>query len=475
MTAPDHHRTDASDGTGERRYRSRSLWLDLLPESLTPRPALAGDTSVDIAIVGAGLTGLWTAYHLTQARPDWTIVVVERDVAGFGASGRNGGWASAGIAGSATRYARRHGREGVVRATHTTNEAVDEIGRVVATEGIDCGFTKQGTLTVATSEPQWARLRAMAASADELGTRSDGDRLLTPAEVAEHALIPGALGGYFTPHAAAVDPARLVRGLAAACERRGVRIVEQTAVLDIRPGHVRTEHGVVRADTVVRSTESYTVQLPGHRRDYLPLTSLMVATEPLPAEAWEALGWRTGLTIKDKRHLFFYAQRTPDGRIAIGGRGAPYPLRHAMDPSRERHEAVRQRLINVVRSHFPAAADATITHHWGGFLAVPRDWSMSIHFDPITRVGTAGGYSGHGVVAANIAGRTMADLVLGRSTDLTTLPWVDHRSRRWEPEPLRWLASRSIVQVLGSADRHEDATGRTARRVRLIRRYLPPA
>jgi glycine/D-amino acid oxidase-like deaminating enzyme len=472
MTAPrpDHH-----DDAGGEQYRSRSLWLDLLPESLAPRPALAGDTEADVAIVGAGLTGLWTAYHLAAAKPDLSIIVVERDIAGFGASGRNGGWASAGIAGSASRYARRHGRDGVVRATRTTNEAVDEIGRVVAAEGIDCGFTKQGTLTVATSGPQWARLRATAASTERLGTHGDGDRLLTADEVAEHASIPGALGGYFTPHAAALDPARLVRGLAEACERRGVRIVEQTAVLDIQPGLVRTDRGVVRADTVVRSTESYTVQLPGHRRDYLPLTSLMIATEPLPDEAWDELGWRTGLTIKDKRHLFFYAQRTPDGRIAIGGRGAPYPLRHAMDPSREQHDAVRQRLINVVRTHFPAAADATITHHWGGFLAVPRDWSMSIHFDPGTRVGTAGGYSGHGVVAANIAGRTMADLVLGQTTDLTTLPWVEHRSRRWEPEPLRWMASRSIVQVLGSADRHEDTTGRTARRVRLIRRYLPPA
>lgn len=472
MTAPrpDHH-----DDAGGARYRSRSLWLDLLPGSLAPRPTLVGDSEADVAIVGAGLTGLWTAYHLAAAKPDLSITVVERDIAGFGASGRNGGWASAGIAGSATRYARRHGRDGVVRATCTVNEAVDEIGRVVAAEGIDCGFTKQGTLTVATSEPQWARLRATAASTEQLGTHSDGDRLLTADQVAEHAHIPGALGGYFTPHAAALDPARLVRGLAEACERRGVRIVEQTAVLDIQPGQVRTDRGVVRADTVVRSTESYTVQLPGHRRDYLPLTSLMIATEPLSAESWNELGWRTGLTIKDKRHLFFYAQRTPDGRIAIGGRGAPYPLRHAMDPSREQHDAVRQRLINVVRTHFPAAADAAITHNWGGFLAVPRDWSMSIHFDPGTRVGTAGGYSGHGVVAANIAGRTMADLVLGQATELTTLPWVEHRSRRWEPEPLRWMASRSIVQVLGSADRHEDATGRTARRVRLIRRYLPPA
>lgn len=457
------------------RYRQRSLWLDQLPEPLEARPALAGDLDVDVAIVGAGLTGLWTAYHLVVAQPSLRIAVVERDIAGFGASGRNGGWASAGMAGSATRYAARGGRAGVERAVRATNDAVDEIGRVVALERIDCAFRKEGTLTVATTAAQWARLRASTDTAQQLGTLSADERLLSPAEVSEHACVPGALGGFFTPHCAAVDPARLTRGLADACARRGVRIVEQTPVVAYRPGTVTTPFGEVHADTVVRATESYTVQLPGHRRDYLPLTSLMIATEPLSPAIWDALGWRDGLTVKDKRHLFFYAQRTADGRIAIGGRGAPYALRHAMDPDRERHDGTRARLEAVLRSHFPAAADAAITHHWGGFLAVPRDWSMSIHFDRDTRVGAAGGYSGHGVVAANIAGRTMADLVLGEQSELTTLPWVEHRSRRWEPEPLRWLASRSIVQVLGGADRYEDATGRTARRVRWIRRYLPPA
>lgn len=456
-------------------YRSRSLWLDMLGSSVAPRAALDGDTHADVVVVGAGLTGLWTAYYLSVADPGLRIVVVERDIAGFGASGRNGGWVSAGIAGSATRYAKRHGRDGVVRATRVTNEAVDEVAQVVAAEGIECGFRKQGTLTVATSEPQQARLQSTISSMGPLGTANDDDVQLSAAEVGEHANVQGALGGFFTPHAAAADPARLTRGLAEVCERRGVRIVEQTAVTDLRAGEVRTPFGVVRADTVVRATESYTVQLPGHRRDYLPLTSLMIATEPLPESVWAELGWRDGLTIKDKRHLFFYAQRTVDGRIAIGGRGAPYPLRKAMDPSREQNEATRQRLINVIRTHFPAAADAAITHHWGGTLAVPRDWSMGVHFDAGSRVGWAGGYSGHGVVAANISGRTMAQLVLGQQSELTSLPWVEHRSRRWEPEPLRWMASRAIVQTLGGADRFEDRTGRTARRVRFVRRYLPPA
>ena len=459
----------------DRQYRRRSLWLDLFDEPLHPGPSLDGDTHADVAIVGGGMTGLWTAYYLSVSRPDLKVVVIERDVVGFGASGRNGGWASAGMAGRASTYLRHHGRDAVTRAVSCTNDTIDEIGRVVVAEGIDCGFAKEGTLTVVTSAPQHERLLAGFESSQRLGTASEGERILSPSEVAEHARVTGAVAGMFTPHCAAVDPARLVRGLAVACERRGVRIVEQTAALRLERGAVHTDHGVVRADTVLRATESYTVQMSGHRRDYLPLSSLMIATEPLGDDVWGAIGWRTGLTIGDRRHLFFYAQRTPDGRIAIGGRGAPYPLRRAMDPSREQNDAVRQRLTNVLHTHFPEAASAAITHHWGGTLAVPRDWSMSIQFDPVTRVGSAGGYSGHGVVATNISGRTLAEMVWGETSDLTSMPWVGHPPRRWEPEPLRWLASQAIVNTLRSADRVEDRTDRPAKRVRLVRRFLPSA
>jgi glycine/D-amino acid oxidase-like deaminating enzyme len=237
---------------------------------------------------------------------------------------------------------------------------------------------------------------------------------------------------------------------------------------------VRTPHGTVRARIVLRATEAYTTLLPGEGRTYLPLTSLMIATEPLPEAAWAEIGIPRGMTVRDRRHLFFYAIRTADDRLAIGGRGAPYPLRRPIDQRNERNEAVRARLTATLRSHFPAASDAAITHHWGGTLAVPRDWTMAVHFDPASGYGWAGGYSGHGVVAASLAGRTLAGLVTGTRSALVTMPWVGHRSRRWEPEPLRWMASRAIVGILGSADRHEDATGRTARRTRLLVRVMPP-
>jgi glycine/D-amino acid oxidase-like deaminating enzyme len=201
----------------------------------------------------------------------------------------------------------------------------------------------------------------------------------------------------------------------------------------------------------------------------------MIATEPLEEDVWSDLRWRDGLLIDDAHYLFFYAQRTTDGRIAIGGRGAPYRLRSPIDERNERDAGVRARLLVTLRRAFPAAAGAQVSHHWGGPLAAPRDWSMSVQFDRPSGLGGAGGYTGHGVAASNISGATLADLVLGRDSELTAMPWVGHRSRSWEPEPLRFLASTAIVGTLGAADRREDSSGRPARRVALLRPFLPPA
>ena len=451
--------------------RDRSFWLDALDEPLTPRPHLPGDTEVDVAIIGGGFTGLWTAYYLAVHQPDLRIMVLEREVVGFGASGRNGGWASGFIAGSASVYTERSGAEAVLRAERATFDAIPEIGRVAAQERIDCGFTPDGTLTVAYSEPQRQRLLSGVAAKHARGITEADVRLLAPAEIEPFVNTPGALAASFSPHCARIDPARLVRGLAVACERRGVVIHEGTAALR-QPGVVRTLFGRVTAPMIVLATESYSVQADGMGRRFLPLYSLMIATEPLGDDVWAEIGWREGMTISDGHHLFFYAQRTADGRLAIGGRGAPYRLGSPIDHAQEHNEAVRGRLIGSIQRHFPAAASAAITHHWGGPLAVPRDWCMSVTCDRHAGTAFSGGYSGHGVVAANLGGRTLADLILERESDLTTLPWVEHRPRTWEPEPLRYLASKAIVGVLGSADRREDATGKRARRTRLVAPFM---
>ena len=423
-----------------------------------------------MAIVGAGFTGLWAAYFLARLQPDLRIAVVEREIAGFGPSGRNGGWASAGLAGDAHRYARLRGDDAVRRGERAMADAVAEIGQVVAMEDIDCGWLHSGSLTVATSAPQVARLQEGIARRRSFGMDEEDLRLLDTAELERRVRVRGARAASFTPHCGRVDPARLARGLAQACERRGVTIYERTAAEAIEPGRVRCAGGVLRAESVLRATEAYTVEQRGERRRFMPLYSLMVATEPLPADVWAELGWDGRETVSDLRHLFFYAQRTPDDRIAIGGRGAPYRLGSPIDEAYERNDGVRARLVRAIAERFPAAAPAAITHHWGGPLGVPRDWCCSVHYDRATGFGWAGGYTGHGVVTSNVLGRTLADLVLRRESELVSLPWVGHASPRWEPEPLRFLASRAIVSVLGSADR----VGGPARPARLAHAARSP-
>jgi glycine/D-amino acid oxidase-like deaminating enzyme len=457
----------------EARIRERSLWWDTMPGPIVPRAPLPGDVDCDVAIVGAGMTGLWTAYCLLDADPSLRVVVLERDVAGFGASGRNGGWVSAGIAASHDVWAKAKGDDAVRRAERATWEAVDWIGERIAAEGIDCGFVKGGILSVARNAAQEERIRAHVESDRRWGWGEQDVRVLSRAEVHERVRIPDARLGYFTPHGARVNPARLARGIADAVERKGGTIHEQTAAVYIEPGRVVTARGDVRARHVIRATEAFTVQFKHQARTYLPLYSLMIATEPLPQTVWDELGWSGCETISDAHHLFFYAQRTADDRIAIGGRGAPYALGSPIDPGFERNDAVRERLVRTVLSAFPAARDATITHHWGGALGVPRDWTMSVTYDARSGLGFAGGYSGHGVAATSLSGRTLADLILGRATEMTTMPWVNHPLRPWEPEPLRWIASRAIVQIMGQSDRIEDAgSDGEARRMALIRPFL---
>jgi glycine/D-amino acid oxidase-like deaminating enzyme len=457
----------------EQRYRARSLWLDGLPESLAPRPSLEGDADCDVAIVGAGFIGLWTAHALAVADPSLRVRVVEAEIAGFGAAGRNAGFVSAGIAGEARIYEARGGADGVRRAERAMVDGIDEIGRVVAAEGIDCGWVKGGSLRIATSTAQLERVRAGVAARRERGLGEDDVRLVDAGEIRRRVRIAGVLGGAFTPHCARVNPAALARGLAAAVERRGVVLHERTRALAVGPGRVDTEHGALRAEVVIRATEAFTIRLPGHGRRIIPVYSHMLATETLPAALWDEVGWVGCETVADQRHVFRYGQRTADDRIALGGAGATYHFGSALREDREGDPAALARVERTLRAWFPMLAGVRITHRWGGAFATPRDWSMGIGLDPRSGLGWAGGLAGHGVVASSLCGRTLADLVLGRDSELTSLPWVGHESPRWEPEPLRFAAARLVPRVLRSADQVEDRGVRRARRAALVQRFTP--
>jgi glycine/D-amino acid oxidase-like deaminating enzyme len=446
-----------------------SFWLETCGDDLTPRPALPGDVDCDVAIVGAGYTGLWTAYHLLTLDPSLRVVVLEREIAGWGASGRNGGWCSALFAASWERVAREHGRDGALRLRRAMERTVDDVGTWCSRHGVDAHFAKGGTLTFARGAAQAARVRAGAEHDRTLG--GDDTTWLDAGDAVARVAVSGVEGAAFTPHCAAIQPARLIRGLAHTVESLGGRIHERTPVVSIEPGRMRTVQGDVRADVVIRATEGYTRSLRGLARAVVPLWSLLVVTEPLPADVWSRLGWRGRETLTDGRHVIIYAQRTADGRIALGGRGAPYRFGSGTHGTRG-HDRTFRRLAKELRQLFPAAASARITHRWGGVLGVPRDWMPSVGLDRRSGVGWAGGYVGDGVGCSALAGRTLADLVLERATEETTLPWVGHVSPEWEPEPLRWMGIRGMSALLGAGDRTETFTGRPSRTVALLDRVV---
>lgn len=435
-----------------------SLWHDTVDGGWAPRPALSDDVDADVAIVGAGFTGLWTAYYLAEADPTLRIVVLEAETAGFGASGRNGGWCSALFPASLPTLAGLADRDGALAQHRAMRETVDEVVKVAAAEGIDAHVAKGGTISLARSRAQWRRARAEVAEARRWDRDEDDLRLLDRTEAT--AVLRGSrtVGATYTPDCAAIHPARLVRGLAEAVERRGVTIHERTRVRSIGPGRAHTADGDVRAATVVRATEGYTASLRGEERTLVPVYSLIIATEPLSPSTWAEIGLARRETFTDHRHLIVYGQRTADDRLVFGGRGAPYHLGSRIRPEYDRDEAVFARLYATLVDLFPMLAGTRVTHAWGGALGIPRDWCASVGLDRGTGLAWAGGYVGDGVSTTNLAGRTLRDLVLDRDTELTRLPWVGHRSPAWEREPLRWLGINVGLRAMTLADAEESVT-----------------
>ena len=443
-----------------------SLWWDSLEASRAERHPLDGDLDVDVAIVGGGFTGLWTARSLLEHDPTPRVAIIERETCGFGASGRNGGWASALFAAHDATLARNSGRQAALDMRAAMNDAVDEISRAARTDGIEFDFEKGGSIVAARSAAQVARAHEEIDEARHLGIGPDDLRWMDVDEARARLKATDVLGATFTPHCAAINPAKLCVGLADAVEQRGAAIFESTAVTEIRPGSggrrpaAITSRGTVTADVVVRATEGFSAELPGSSRAVIPVYSLMIATEPLSAEIWSQIGLDGRPTFADHRHMVIYGQRTADGRIAFGGRGAPYHYNSAIEPSFDRDTRVFSDLRASLVELFPVLADTLITHSWGGPLGIPRDWYSSVGLDRSTGLAWAGGYVGDGVTTTNLAGRTLSDLIHGESTDLTRLPWVNHRSPDWEPEPFRWLGVNAGLLATRWSDRSETTRGR---------------
>jgi glycine/D-amino acid oxidase-like deaminating enzyme len=434
-----------------------SFWFDAL-DSLPPPTSPPLPEHVDVAIVGAGYTGLWSAYYLKQLEPNLRIAVLEAERAGFGASGRNGGWCMGmawGVEGLLARPATRSQGIALARALFDT---VDEVGRVCQAENIDAHYAKGGSLNVATIPFQVEQLKR---HLDHLGKAGFGDadyRWLPADESRARLRITPNHGALYFRHCAAVQPARLVLGLADVVRRHGTVIHEATPVTAIESGRVTTNRGALRADAVIRATEGYTDSIAGQRRRIMPLYSMVTATEPLPQEIWQQIGLKERETFGDSRRVVIYGQRTLDDRLVLGGRAGYYfaSKRRATIPANDPKVA---RVKKLVTELFPMLEGFRITHGWGGLMGVPRHWRPCVQWDRESRTGWAGGYVGEGVAASNLAGRVMADLVTGRTTPLTELPWVNDEARLWEHEPLRWVGAKAIEAFGDRADRAEFTSG----------------
>jgi len=442
-------------------YAATSFWLETCGDDLTPRPALGGPAEADVAILGAGYSGLWTAYYLLARNPGLKIVILEREIAGFGASGRNGSWCSAHFPVSPGVIAEKFGRDRAVALYRAMAASVDEVARVASHEGFDIQFAKGGGMTVAHGAAQLPAVRDAHAEFVALGL---GDRvaLLDREQTADRVRIEDARGAVFYKDAACIHPGRLVRGLARAVERKGARIYEQTAVTGFTPGArpvLHTAAGDVRARTVVLAGEAYLTRLPALHRQLIPVYSLMALTEPLSQADWDAIGWRHRECIDSGRLTIEYMAKTADGRILFGGRGAPYHFGSRIEDAYDRHAPTIKMFEDNVRAWFPRLKDVRFTHAWGGPLGVARDFMPTMSFDAARNVASARGYVGNGVATTNLAGRVLADLIAGARTPITDLPCVNHRSPDWEIEPLRWLAVHYIQRAYRNLDMKAERSG----------------
>lgn len=443
-------------------YAGLSFWLETAGDDLRPRPPLDGSTTVDVAILGAGFTGLWTAYYLLRRLPGLRVALLEQEIAGFGASGRNGGWVSSGFPVGPAVLRERVGREAARAVYLALYEAVDEVGRVADAEGIDAGYVKSGCLRIARGPHQLPALRETHAAYEALGL-ADRWAVWDAAQVGERIRVEGALGALYTPECAAVHPGRLVRGLARAVERRGAAIYEQTEVVGLRTGaspRLVTRSGDVSAATIVLAGEAYLTRLRPLCRQLLPVYSSIVLTEPLAPGQWAAIGWSRRECVASFRLSVDYLARTPDGRVLFGGRGAPYRFGSRIEDGPCVHRAAHRMLRETASRWFPLLRGVRFTHAWGGVLGVARDWMPSFSHDPRSGVASARGYAGQGVAASNLAGRVLADLIARVESPLARLPMVGHRSPDWEPEPLRWMGVRFVQEGYRRIDEAAERTGR---------------
>ncbi|MGB5750450.1 MAG: FAD-dependent oxidoreductase [Desulfobacterales bacterium] len=436
-------------------FKEKSYWMTT--REYMPGEPLQGDIDVDVAIVGGGFTGLSSAYHIKKAEPNMKVALLESEVIGFGASGRNGGFNMTLFGLTLSITALRFSKQKAKDAHHYMEQAVDYLRDLVTELGIDCDYEHPGFLRVATSEKYKKRILHEMELAHQLGL--EGIEWLDKAQTQNQVRSPMYLGAWWEPRCGILNPAKLAWGWADVIRPMGVEVYENSPVAEIfrENGQLRldTPNGRVRADKVVMATNAWSHFFKELKRKQVPVWTHIVMTEPLSEQHFKEIGWQNRQGIEDARNLVHYYRLTSDNRLVMGGRDVSSSYGQDMD--QDRNPVTFAALKDDVREIFPALKDIQFTHEWGGPVSVPLDMAPAIGFAGDKNVVYSLGAVGHGVSMTQLNGRTVADLILEKKTDLTDVFFVNRRTIPWPPEPLRNLAIKAIRGYMHWEDRLYDS------------------
>jgi glycine/D-amino acid oxidase-like deaminating enzyme len=435
-------------------FRSKSYWLS--SRRYEPGSSLAGDVKVDVAIVGGGFTGLSTALHLKKKAPELKVAILESQVVGFGASGRNGGFnmtlfgLTMGI--TALRFGRTKARE----SHHYMEKAVDLLRDIISQYAIDCDYEHSGFLRVATTEAYKKRIMHDVELAHGLGLT--GIDWIDQTQLREEVNSPTYLGAWREPRCGIMNPAKLAWGEKQVVENLGVCIYENSPVNHIEKQGtqvlLKTERGTMLADKVVLATNAWSHLVPQIRWKQMPIWTYIVLTEPLTDRQMESIGWQNRQGIEDARNLVHYYRLTIDNRLLMGGRAVGVAYGTGMD--KDRDDSIFDDLEQDVRKIFPQLENVGFTHRWGGPVSITMDMAPAMGYVGDKRITYSLGCMGHGVSLTHLNGVTAADLVLERKSDLTDLFFVNRRTIPWPPEPIRTLASKAVLAGMHIHDSFND-------------------
>jgi glycine/D-amino acid oxidase-like deaminating enzyme len=440
-------------------YSDKSYWLATYGP-YTPNPPVQGNLKVDVAIIGGGFTGLSTAYNLRKDNPGMKVAVLEAEVIGFGASGRNGGFSMTlfGLEPAVTKSLFGHQR--TVEAHRYMERAVDYVDALIKEHKIQSDYWFPGFLRAATTPGYVKRIQHDLQILTSMGIT--GIEWIDAGKIRAEVDSPLFLGGWWEPRSGLLNPAKQARELKRIAMETGAEIYEETPVTEIHrdgqftltcacpTGAGKAPGGTVTADKIVFATNAYSHLIPQLRTKQVPAFTHMVVTEPLTQKQLEAIGWKNRQGIEDARNLVHYFRLTIDNRIAMGG--SDVSITYGRDMERDLNPRTFADLERDVVLLFPHLKGITFTHRWGGPVSVPVDMAPAIGHIGNQRAIYSLGCVGHGVSMTHLNGKTISDMILEKKTDLTDVWFVNRKMIPWPPEPLRLVASQAIRGYLRAED-----------------------